>query len=153
LSYSYVDSRRTDPNTGLQAPAAYDITHSATAILDQALAHGWSGAMAFRYATGKPYTPVIGATPGVSRDVWTPIYGSPNSLRLPAAIRLDASLSRVKRLSPHNTLVYFCELENLLDRDNLYQYTYNADYSRRIPVRSLFKRSFYVGASLTHTDN
>ena len=40
---------------------------------------------------------------------------------------------------------------NVLDRDNLYQYTYTADYTQRIPVRSLFKRSFYLGASLTHT--
>lgn len=151
LSYSYVDSRRTDPNTGLEAPATFDITHSLTAIVDQGLPKGYSTAIAFRYATGKPFTPVTGATYEASRGIWDPAYGAANSDRLPPAIRLDASLSRVMRLSASNTLVWFCEFENLLDRDNLYSYTYNSDYTKRIPIRSLFKRSFYIGASLTHT--
>jgi hypothetical protein len=34
----------------------------------------------------------------------------------------------------------------------VYQYTYNADYTQRIPIRSLFKRSVYFGASLTHLE-
>jgi hypothetical protein len=38
----------------------------------------------------------------------------------------------------------------VFNRTNLYEYTYAADYSRRIPVRSLFNRSLYFGASLTH---
>ena len=33
---------------------------------------------------------------------------------------------------------------------NVYQYTYNANYTQRIPVRSLFNRSVYFGGSLTH---
>jgi hypothetical protein len=44
-------------------------------------------------------------------------------------------------------------VSNVLDRTNVYQYTYNADYTRRIPVRSLFNRSFYFGGSLTFLDN
>jgi vitamin B12 transporter len=150
ISYSYVDSHRTDPNTGTQARAPFDVTHSMTAIADQALPRGWSFATALRYATGKPFTPVASATHDSSRDLWAPVYGAPYSERLPAAIKWDVSVSRVKRLSPRSTLVYFFSLDNVLDRTNLYQYTYNADYSRRIPVRSLFNRSFYIGGSLTY---
>jgi hypothetical protein len=65
-------------------------------------------------------------------------------------IRVDIALSRVTRLTPNNQLVYFVSLDNVFDRENIYQYTYNANYTRRIPVRSLFNRSVYFGGSLTH---
>lgn len=150
ISYSYVDSRRTDPNSGTIARAPFDVTHSAIAILDQAFPRGWSFATAFRYATGKPFTPVESAAFDASRDVWTPVYGAPYSERLPAAMKWDISLSRVTRLSARSQLVYFFSLDNVLDRTNLYQYTYNADYTQRVAVRSLFNRSFYLGGSLTY---
>jgi len=150
LSYSYVDSHRTDPDTRRDAPAPFDITNSIALIGDQALPKGWSLSAAWRYATGKPFTPVTGATFDATRGVWQPSYAAPSSERLPPLKRLDISLSRVTRISGGNQLVYFFSLDNVLDRDNIYQYTYNANYTQRIPVRSLFKRSVYFGGSFTH---
>ena len=152
LTYSYVDSKRTDPSTGLMAPAAFDITNSVTLIADRELPKGWSVSGAFRYATGKPYTPITGATFDAAGNVWDPRYDAPNSARLPAAQRLDLAMSRVARLGPRTILVYFFSVDNVLDRVNVYQYTYTADYTQRIPIRSLFKRSIYFGASLTHLE-
>jgi vitamin B12 transporter len=149
-TYTYVDSRRTDPSSGVVTRAPFDITNSITLIGDQALPKGWDVSFAFRYATGKPFTPIVGSTLNPRRHIRDPIYGYANSDRLPPAQKLDLSMSRVTRLSPRTMLVYFFSLDNVLDRENVYQYTYNADYSRRIPVRSLFNRSFYIGASLTH---
>jgi hypothetical protein len=149
-SYSYVDSKRTDPNTGIVSRAPFDITHSIALIGDQALPKGWSVSAAWRYATGKPFTPVTSATLDARRNIWQPQYGAPNSERLPSSIRVDIALSRVTRLTPNNQLVYFFSLDNALDRENVYQYTYNANYTRRITVRSLFNRSLYFGGSLTH---
>jgi vitamin B12 transporter len=154
LTYSYVDARRTDPNTGLEARAPFDVTHSMTFIFDQELPKGWSFASAFRHATGKPFTPVIGASPDAGKTgVWIPRYGASYSDRLPAAEKFDLSLSRVRRLNAKNMLVYFFSLDNVFDRENIYTYVYTADYSRRIPIRSVFKRSFYIGASLTHVQD
>jgi TonB-dependent receptor-like protein/carboxypeptidase family protein len=152
VTYSFVDSKRTDANTGLMVPAAFDITHSVTLIADQALPKGWSASGAFRYATGKPFTPITGATLDAATGAWDPRFAAPNSDRLPAAQRLDLAASRVTRFGPRMILVYFFSVDNVLDRVNVYQYTYNADYTQRIPVRSLFKRSVYVGASLTHLE-
>jgi hypothetical protein len=152
-SYSYVHSRRTDPNTGIVSRAPFDITHSIALIGDQALPKGWSVSAAWRYATGKPFTPVASATLDARRNIWQPVYGAPNSERLPSSRRVDIALSRVTRLTPNNQLVYFFSLDNVLDRENIYQYTYNANYTRRIPVRSLFNRSLYFGGSLTHIGN
>jgi vitamin B12 transporter len=152
MTYTFTDSKRTDVNTGVMASAPFDITHTLTLIGDQALPKGWSVSGAIRYATGKPFTPVTGATFNDQRKIWEPMYAAANSERLPSAQKLDLSISRVTRLSPRTILVYFFSLDNVLDRENVYQYTYNADYSERIPVRSLFKRSVYFGASLTHLE-
>ncbi|MEP6493985.1 MAG: TonB-dependent receptor [bacterium] len=149
LSYSYVDSHRTDPDTQRDAPAPFDITNSIALIGDQTLPKGWSVSAAWRYATGKPFTPITSASFDTARGVWQPAYGAASSDRLPPLKRLDISLSRVTRFSG-NQLVYFFSLDNVLDRDNIYQYTYNTTYTQRIPVRSLFKRSVYFGGSLTH---
>ena len=150
LTYSYVHSWRTDPSTGVQAPALFDITNSLTIVADQALPKGWSVSFAWRYATGKPFTPVTGATFDPTTHVWIPQYAAPQSDRLPPEKKFDVAISRVTRISGNNQLVYFFSLDNVFDRTNLYEYTYPADYSRRIPVRSLFNRSLYFGASLTH---
>jgi hypothetical protein len=122
-----------------------------TLIGEQALPSGWSVSGAVRYASGKPYTPVLGAAFDATEQVWQPSYGAANSLRLPNARRVDLSLSRLTHPAPSTVLVYFAEVENLFDRNNVYEYTYNADYTHRIAVRSLFNRSLYVGASLSHT--
>jgi hypothetical protein len=150
MSYSYVHSWRTDPSTRVQAPAPFDITNSLTLVADQALPKGWSVSFAWRYATGKPFTPVTGATFDPATRVYIPQYAAPQSDRLPAEKKFDVAMSRVTRIAGNNQLVYFISLDNVFNRTNLYEYTYTGDYSRRIPVRSLFNRSLYFGASLTH---
>jgi hypothetical protein len=152
VTYTYVDSRRTDPTSRVMAPAPFDITHTLAVIGDRTLPKGWSVSGAFRYATGKPYTPVLGSTYNPARQNYDPIFAAAFSERMPSLQKLDVSVSRYARLSQRTILVYFFSLDNVLDRENLYQYTYNADYSKRIPVRSLFKRSAYLGASLTHLE-
>ena len=149
VSYSFVDAQRTDPNSGLPARAPFDVTHSLTLVAEKSFGIGWSASGAFRYATGKPYTPVAGATFDQTRQMWIPTYSAPFSERVAPLQRVDLSISRFRRLSPQSYLVVFASVNNLLDRVNIYQYRYNADYTQRIPVRSLFKRSYYVGGSFS----
>jgi vitamin B12 transporter len=151
ISYSFVDAKRTDPLTGVEARAPFDVTNSLTLVLDKSFGVGWSVSGAVRYATGKPYTPVAGASFDQSRNVWVPSYSAPFSERLPPLQRVDLSLSRFMRLSPQIFLVLFASVNNLFDRVNIYDYRYSADYSQRIPIRSLFNRSFYVGGSISFT--
>jgi vitamin B12 transporter len=150
-TYSYVHSRRTDPNTGVTAPAPFDVTNSITLIGEQMLPKGWEVSAGYRYATGKPFTPVSGATLDRVANDYTPIYGAPFSERMPAFNRLDLSFSRVTHLSSRTLFVYYASIQNLTDRSNLYQYAYTADYSKRIPIRSLFNRAYYFGGSITRT--
>jgi hypothetical protein len=146
---SLVDARRTDPTSGLRARAPFDVTHSLTVVAEKNFGIGWNASGAFRYATGKPYTPVTGATFDQPRQQWVPSYGSPFSERLTPLQRVDLSISRFMPLSPQSFLVVFASVNNLFDRTNIYEYRYSADYTQRIPVRSLFNRSYYVGGSIS----
>ncbi|HEY0529785.1 MAG TPA: TonB-dependent receptor [Gemmatimonadaceae bacterium] len=150
FSYSYVDAQRTDPATGVMSNAPFDVTHSLTFVADKTLGTGWSVSGALRYATGKPYTPVAGATYDQTRSQWKPVYGDPFSLRLPPLQRVDLSISRFTPLGGQSFLVLFASVNNLFDKVNVYEYRYNNDYTRRIAVRSLFNRSFYVGGSFSY---
>jgi hypothetical protein len=101
-----------------------------------------------RYATGRPYTPVVGAVRDPQRDLWVPRYGAAMSERLPSFRRVDVGLTHLRRAAGLSA-VFFSSVSNLFDRDNVFTYRYTSDYQSRIPVRSLFKRTFYVGASLS----
>jgi hypothetical protein len=63
--------------------------------------------------------------------------------------RVDLSVSRFTPLGAQSYLVLFASVNNLFDRVNVYEFRYNADYTERIPVRSLFNRSFYLGGSIS----
>jgi hypothetical protein len=52
-----------------------------------------SAGLTFRYATGRPVTPIIGAIRNEPFDFYEPIEGLVNAERLPPCQRLDGSLS------------------------------------------------------------
>jgi hypothetical protein len=147
-SYSYIHARRTDPDTRTTATSPFDITHVWTSVIEYTISAGFQISLADRYATGKPYTPVLSARFDSASHAWEPTYGAPCSERLPAFHRVDVSLSRLVPLPSERLLVLFVSMNNIFDRKNIYEYTYNADYSQRIASRSQFQRSVYFGASL-----
>ena len=106
--------------------------------------------MTLRAASGRPFTEITGAAFDSSRRIWIPAFASPMSGRMPNTLRTDAQLTRTQRLSRTQLWITYLSVNNLFDRDNLFTYRYSPDYTRRLPVRSLFKRSFYVGMSFVH---
>jgi hypothetical protein len=149
VSYSFVSSRRTDPDPGVVTRAPFDITHTVTAVAERSMFGGLRASLAYRFATGRPFTPVVGATYDSVQRVYVPSYGEPMVDRLPAFQRLDFSTSYFRQLTPGLQSVVFVSLMNMLDRTNAQRYRYNADYSRRYIVSSLFERSVYFGATIT----
>ncbi|MFT4622469.1 MAG: hypothetical protein ACI8PZ_001125 [Myxococcota bacterium] len=49
----------------------------------------WTLGARFRYATGLPYTPVLGSLYDGTRDAWVPLTGADNSARLPTYTKVD----------------------------------------------------------------
>jgi hypothetical protein len=149
LAYSFVSARRTDPVSGVVARAPFDVTNSITATAERRWAGSIMSAIAYRHATGRPFTPVVGATHDTARDVWVPIYGPAMSNRLPAYHRVDISASWFRQFSPSLQGVVFWSVSNVLDRRNIHEYRYTSDYSARVPARSIFNRAHYFGAAIT----
>lgn len=149
LTYSYVRSRRSDPNSGTMANAPFDVPHTVTLVLQKSIAN-WQAGAAYRYSSGRPFTPVTGASYSSNEQRWIPSYGDPLSERLPTLVRLDLSLSNLRQIAPGWTAVLYASVNNALGRHNVYSYTYSLDYTERRPVASLFDRSLYVGATILH---
>ncbi len=148
-TYSFVRAARTDPATGAVARAPFDVTHALTAVAERRLPGGWRAAAAWRAATGRPFTPALGGTYDTARAAWAPVWGAPYGERFPAFRRLDLSASRTRPFGDAGLLVTYVSLNNALDRRNVQGWRYSPDYARRTPVRSLFNRSVYFGATLT----
>jgi hypothetical protein len=148
VSLSSIVSKRTEPSTGVLTRSAFDVTNSLTTVINHSITPRWHLGFSQRYATGRPYTPITGALFDSANDVWVPQYGTPMSERLPAFQRVDLGFTHLRRIGK-NTAVMYLSLSNVFDRENVFTYRYTQDYSSRIPVRSLFKRSVYVGASVT----
>ncbi|HUF49889.1 MAG TPA: TonB-dependent receptor [Longimicrobiales bacterium] len=147
-SYGFLRATRTDPDTHTEQRSPFDITHVVTAIIEHPLPGNLDASVALRAATGKPVTPVTNARFDDTRGIWEPMFGTPNSERLPSFRRVDAAITRLVPLGHGRMLVLFTAVNNLFDRKNTHAYLYNVDYTERTEVRSQFRRSFYFGASV-----
>lgn len=145
---SYLVARRTDPTSGVVARAPFDVTWSRALVVEKAFSNGARAGLTYRANTGRPYTPVIAAQRDPDRDVYLPAWGEANSERFPGIQRLDLSFSRFQPITPRVRLVTFVSLSNVMNADNTQAWAYSHDYSQRSPVRSIFNRSIYFGATL-----
>ena len=78
-----------------------------------------------RFATGRPYTPVVGSSE--TEGLLEPVYGDALSRRLPDYVRLDARLTRFQQLGGRMA-VFYLEVLNVLDRDNAAAVVYDAEW-------------------------
>jgi vitamin B12 transporter len=128
--------------SGDDVPSVLDVTHSLTSVMRLPLGTDWEVGATGRYATGKPFTPVLRHEAGL------PVYDVVHSDRLPSYRRLDARVTRYFMGNQRVALVYL-EMLNLLDRRNVMSYTYAADSTAPVPVNSVFAhRTFVLGFEL-----
>lgn len=144
VSYSYLDGRL-DLAEGDGVPSEVDVTHSLTTVGTLALGSWQIGGTA-RYATGRPYTPVVGSLAGDGFP--EPVYGEAMSRRLPDYVRLDARLTRFQRFGGR-LAVFYLEVLNVLDRENASTVLYDADWKNPRTLGSFFSaRTLVAGVEL-----
>ena len=141
LAWSVVQSDRTEPNTGVMAPALGDVRHSVSWITDRTLGR-LTVSSAFRLASGRPFTDATGDAIG------EPVWGAPNGSRLPVYSRSDISASWYRPIDGRRALVLWGDLSNVFDRGNVMRFRYSTGYRERLPVRAPFNRALYAGATL-----
>lgn len=136
LSYTLAWSERRDGADEAWRPSDYDQRHVGTALASYELPLGFSAAVRLRVATGYPRTEVLGSYYDDRRDLYQPIFGSPNGERLPTFFSADARVAKTFHLG-RSQLEVSAEVQNLTDHDNVEEYIYNADYSERGTISGL----------------
>jgi hypothetical protein len=148
ITWSLMDASVTMAD-GASASARFDITHTLTGVARAALSDAWELGTTVRYATGKPYTPVIGSRPAeVAGAPIEPTYGGVHAARVPDYLRVDGRITRYQPIAGR-TGVFYLEMLDLNGRRNILSYQYDRTWTRREPMESFFaRRTFVLGAEL-----
>ncbi len=135
LSYTIGRSIRESPGQPTY-PSAYDQTHNFNLIVGRDLPRNWRVAGRFRYVTGNPITPVIGATFDADNDAYVPIRGPYYSERVGPFYQLDI---RADKKWIFNTLILtaYLDVQNATNHKNVENVSYSYDYSKRTDVTGL----------------
>ncbi len=155
VSYSYLHSKRlqardlVDRYVYEESRSSFDITHTLTVVAKAQLLGFVSAGVTFRCATGKPFTPITGATARAGGAYYEPIEGEVNSQRYPNFDRLDGSLSYFCPFGEGNAAVFYLGITNVLNKANPVMYEYSPDYSRRTLRTTDVRRSVYFGISVS----
>ncbi|MEO7108916.1 MAG: TonB family protein, partial [Polyangiaceae bacterium] len=83
----------------------YDQPHVVAVVASQEVGR-WTFGARFRYASGYPRTPVIGSYYDARDDDYQPVFGSQNTLRIPAFYQLDLKIERVVPLGRTRLVVF-----------------------------------------------
>ncbi len=136
LAYTVSHSGRRDAPGANTRLFDYDEPHVLTALGSEAW-RAWTFGVRFRYASGAPRTPVVGALFDEKDNVYQPIFGVHNSLRLPAFWQLDARVDRAFSLGQHAKLLAYVELLNLTNHANGEEYRYDTSFASRGVITGL----------------
>jgi hypothetical protein len=130
ISYSFGSSQYHDMESRKWTPFNYDRRHGLTLWYNQRVKKNWQLSLLWRYASGLPYTEVLGVrirqyTPQDDFS-WDYIRSARNAGRFPAYHRLDARLSYLVH-SGDRSFSFYLDLINLYNRKNVYNLTWEKE--------------------------
>jgi TonB family protein len=96
-----------------------DSTHVLTALASYRLGRGWELGAKLQYASGNPYTPVVGALYSSSSDSYLPVMGARMSRRYPAYHELDLRVQKRWLLGRSAALTAYLDLINVYGKDRI----------------------------------
>jgi TonB family protein len=135
-SYSLMRSERRDHPDSPWRLFDYDQTHVLTIVASYEPGLGFEVGARFRYATGFPRTPVLGAFYDTRRDLYEPYFGPQNSIRIPAFVALD--LRAAKRWDFGRVkLELYLDVQNVTNKKNAEDIVYNYDYTKQSTITGL----------------
>lgn len=147
VSYSYLDSKRKQYEAQKLVPSKFDITNTMSLVGSYNLTDQIVFGATLKLSTGEPYTPVTGSVYDSKQGVYVPIYAETNSGRFPNYSRVDINAQYIFALFGKFAVAVLA-LNNLLNESNIYDYTYNADYSQKNVIITNNRRTVYLGLGL-----
>lgn len=122
LAYTLSFSERQDGEFLTAYDFDYDRRHNLILMGACQFSKHWRLGLKFQYASGNPYTPVVGSTSAYGE--WFALEGEKNSARYPDYHSLDIRLDRTFRF-PGWTLNMYLEVWNVYSRENVLDYIYD----------------------------
>jgi TonB family protein len=135
LSYTLSRSEREDHNTGYRL-FDFDQPHILSASFVYRLGAGWEAGLTFHAYSGNPSTPVVGAVLNKDTGLYSPIYGTLNSVRTPWFQRLDVRIEKQWVFS-HWRLAAYIDVQNIYNASNSEGWTYDFEYQQRTKISGL----------------
>ena len=132
VSYAYSASKRKEGDDKELLDFDYDLRHMFNLVATHKLERAWQVGLKWRYASGRPFTPLAYRIRDPVDGDWQPVWGERKSSRYPSYHRLDLRLEREFLLFGLRS-VAFLEAMNLYNRQNVVMYEYNDDYSELEP--------------------
>jgi len=136
LAYTFSRSERIDRPGASWRLFDFDQTHVLTAIASYKLGAGWEIGGRFRFATGNPRTPVVGAVKDDLTDTYVPVYGPVNSYRLPDFAQLDVRIDKIW-VFDNWSLDLYLDIQNVTSTRSTEGTTYNYNYSQNARFEGL----------------
>ncbi len=136
LSYTFSKAQRRDYGSSEWRNFDYDQPHILTLLGTYNLPRNWSIGFRFRVVSGSPTTPREGSVYSVDDAQYEPVFGKPNSVRLPVFHQLDVRLDK-RWVFENWMLTAYMDVQNLYNSPNVTGYAYNYDSSQKRPRQGL----------------
>ncbi len=129
VAYTLMRSERRASGDDRYRLFRYDQTHNLSAIGHYRLTPTWDLGARFRYVSGRPTTPVVGAVYDSDADVYTPLRGPEGSARLGPFHQLDVRVDKHWLFDTWKLSAYL-DVQNIYNHENPEAVSYNFNYSR-----------------------
>jgi hypothetical protein len=138
LAYTLSRSTRRDQDGMDERLFDYDQTHNLVLVGSYRLGADkqWQLGGRFQYTTGRPYTPVIGASFRSDSNSYEPMFGAVNSRRVDAQHQLDLRIDRYWTVAGIRLSAYL-DVSNVYLNAAVVDHGYNYDYSERQDITTL----------------
>lgn len=135
LSYTYSRARQRNHPGNPFVPTGFDQPHVLNAVASWKPGNGWEIGARFQLASGRPDTPIVGATYDADEGDYTPIRGEFRSIRTPVFTQIDVR-AQYDWLFETWSLGLYVDVINAINRKNTEAIQYDYRYRESSPVTS-----------------
>lgn len=130
VAYTFSRSERDYYQGTKYGLAPFDQPHNLVALASYKLPYDFIVGAKIRYTSGALSTPYVGAIYDVNGNYYFPIFGEPNSRRLPDFFQLDVRIDK-RFVFQSWMLALYLDVQNVTNRGNVEGVTYNYDYTEQ----------------------
>lgn len=135
LSYTYSHARQRNFERLRWTPTSFDQPHVLNAVASYKLGRGWELGARFQLASGRPETPVIGATYDADTGEYEAVRGPTRSVRVPTFRQIDVRAEK-QWLYDRWSLALYLDIINVANFQNVEATEYDYRFRESSPVTS-----------------